>query len=140
MLKRTITYPDLDGVMHTEDFYFNLNQSEIVEFEAMTKHGLSKTLKRAMEEEDRSVIIPIVKELILRSYGQKSFDGKRFVKNQELRDDFYQSEAYNLLFMELMQSVEAQQAFVVGVMPAAMKTTIIDALKEETPPSLPSNA
>lgn len=128
MLKRTITYPDLDGTMHTEDFYFNLNQSEIVEFEAMTKHGLSRTLRKAMAEEDRSVIIPMVKEMILRAYGEKSVDGKRFVKTKELRDAFYQTEAYNILFMELMQSEEAQQAFVMGIMPASMRPSLQAAL------------
>lgn len=127
MLKRTITYPDFDGNMITEDFWFHLSKAEIVEFEASSKDGMTKILKKAMVNEDQSVIIPITKDIILRSVGEKSLDGKRFIKNQEIRDAFYQTEAYSQLFMELMTDPTAAQAFVMGIMPANLRPSLEEA-------------
>lgn len=135
MLKRTITYPDFEGEMRTDDFYFNLNKAEIIEFEASTKDGLTKVLRRAMTNEDQSIIIPVVKEIILRSVGEKSLDGKRFVKNDEIRESFYQTEAYSQLFIELLQDPEKAQAFVVGIMPSSMAPSMQKALAEQNAPS-----
>ena len=99
MLKKTITYTDYDGVQRTEDFYFNLSKAEIAEMELSTAGGLDKTINRIVAEQDGARIIALFKDLVLKSYGKKSDDGRRFIKNQELRDDFAQTEAYSDLFM-----------------------------------------
>lgn len=117
MLKKTITYTDYDGNSRTEDFYFNLNKAEIAEMEASEIGGLSNLLKKIVAERNNKKIIELFKELILRAYGEKSPDGKRFVKNQELRDAFCQTEAYSELFMELAGNAEAAAAFVNGITP-----------------------
>jgi len=117
MLKKTITYTDYDGVQRTEDFYFNLSKAEIAEMELSTAGGLDKTINRIVAEQDGARIIALFKDLVLKSYGKKSDDGRRFIKNQELRDDFAQTEAYSDLFMELATDADAAAAFVNGIVP-----------------------
>jgi hypothetical protein len=115
MLKKTITYTDFDGNQRTEDFYFNLTKAEVTEMEMSTEGGLSTALKKIVADKDAKRIIETFKDLILRSYGVKSPDGKRFVKNQELRDAFVQTEAYSELFMELATNDNMAAAFVNGI-------------------------
>lgn len=117
MLKKTITYTDYDGNERTEDFYFNLTKAEVAEMEMSYTGGMEKMLRKIVAEKDSKRIVEIFKDLILRSYGEKSADGKRFIKNQELRDAFAQTEAYSVLFMELATDAEAAAAFVNGILP-----------------------
>ncbi len=117
MLKKTITYEDYDGNERTEDFYFNLTKAEVSEMEMSEYGGLTKLIKKIIAERDNRRIVAMFKDLILRAYGEKSPDGKRFVKNQELRDAFSQTEAYSVLFMELAGNAEAAAAFVNGITP-----------------------
>ena len=123
MLKKTITYTDYDGNPRTEDFYFNLSKAEVAEMELSEIGGLSTLLKKIIAERNNKKIIELFKDLILRAYGEKSPDGKRFVKNQELRDAFCQTEAYSELFMELAGNAEAAVAFVNGITPVIQSTT-----------------
>lgn len=117
MLKKTIAYTDFDGTDRSETFMFNLTKAEITEMEMSTNGGLTKHLEKIVETQDSKQIVEAFKDLILRSYGVKSDDGKRFIKNQELRDEFVQSEAYSELFMELATNAEAAAAFVNGIIP-----------------------
>ena len=118
MLKKTITYTDFDGNERTEDFYFNLTKAEVAEMEMSTEGGLTNMLDRIISTKDSKRLIATFKDIILKSYGEKSLDGKRFVKSQELRDAFEQTEAYSELFMELVESAEASAAFVNGIVPS----------------------
>ncbi len=117
MLKKTITYEDYDGNQRTEDFLFNLTKAEIAEMELSAQGGLVKMLERIVQAQDGKRIVEVMKDLILRAYGEKSADGRRFIKNQELRDSFSQTEAYSMLFMELATDAEAATAFVNGIVP-----------------------
>lgn len=117
MLKKTMKYTDFDGNERTEDFYFNLTKAEVTEMEMSTEGGLTKSLNKIVAEQDSKKIIESFKDLILRSYGEKSPDGKRFIKSQELRDSFSQTEAYSDLFMELATNAEMASAFVNGIIP-----------------------
>ena len=101
MFKKTITYTDYNGTERTEDFYFNLSKAEIAEMELSINGGMSELIKRITNTQDTKQLIALFKDLILRSYGEKSLDGKRFIKNDELREAFSQTEAYSELFMEL---------------------------------------
>lgn len=114
-----MTYTDYDGNERTEDFYFNLTKAEVTEMEMSHTGGMVKLLEKIVAEKDAKRIVEIFKDLILRAYGEKSADGKRFVKNQELRDAFAQTEAYSDLFMELATNAEAATAFVNGIVPQA---------------------
>lgn len=119
MLKKTITYEDYNGKTVTEDFYFNLTQAELIEMELNEKGGLAAMLKRIVESEDGAKIIATFKSIILRAYGVKSEDGRRFVKSQELCDEFAQTPAYSVLFMELATDANTAAEFVKGIVPTA---------------------
>lgn len=117
MLKKTIKYTDYDGNEREETFYFNLSKAEVAEMELSVDGGLVKQIEKIVEEQDGKGIIEMFKDIILRSYGEKSPDGKRFIKSKELRDAFSQTEAYSELFMELATDAEAAAAFVNGIVP-----------------------
>lgn len=120
MLKKTITYTDYNGSELTEDFYFNLSKAEIMEMEMGTAGGLAEMITKIVAAQDAPAIIKVFKDLILRAYGEKSADGKRFIKSNELSTAFSQTEAYSQLFMELATDAEAAAAFVNGIIPADM--------------------
>ena len=82
--------------------------------------GLEKKIEKISKEQDIKKIIELMKDIIQRSYGVKSDDGKRFIKNQEILDDFMQSEAYSELFMELATDADAASAFINGILPAGL--------------------
>ena len=112
MLKKTITYHDYNGVEYTQDFYFNLSKAEIMEMELGTTGGLAEMIQKIVAAQDAPSII--------KSYGEKSADGKRFIKSDEISTAFSQTEAYSELFMELATNAEAAAAFVNGIVPAEM--------------------
>ena len=121
MIKKTITYVDYNGTERTEDFYFNLSKAELMEMEMGTKGGLTEELQRIINAQDTPEIIKVFKGLLLKSYGQKSPDGKRFIKNDTLREEFSQTEAYSQLFMELATDADAASAFINGIIPEIEK-------------------
>lgn len=120
MLKKTMTYTDYNGIERTEDHFFNLSKAEIMEMEMSTTGGLAEMIKRIVAAQDQPAIIKIFKELILKAYGVKSPDGKRFIKSDEISLEFAQTEAYSQLFMELATDADAAAAFVNGIIPADM--------------------
>ena len=120
MLKKTITYHDYNGVEYTQDFYFNLSKAEIMEMELGTTGGLAEMIQKIVAAQEAPSIIKVFKDLILKSYGEKSADGKRFIKSDEISTAFSQTEAYSELFMELATNAEAAAAFVNGIVPAEM--------------------
>ena len=117
MLKKTITYTDYNGVERKEDFYFNLTKAEIMEMEMSVSGGLTEMINRIVAAQDAPAIVKIFKELVLKAYGIKSPDGKRFIKSEELATEFAQTEAYSQLFMELATDADAASAFVNGIVP-----------------------
>ena len=117
MLKKTITYVDYNGVERTEDFYFNLSKAEVLELEMGTTGGLTEMINKIVAAQDTPTLIKIFKDLVLKAYGEKSPDGKRFIKSDEIRDAFSQTEAYSNLFMELATDAEAASKFFNGIIP-----------------------
>ena len=117
MLKKTITYTDYDGLERTEEFRFNLTKAELVDMELTTAGTFSETMKRIIAEKDIIRIAKLFKELLLKSYGVKSDDGKRFVKSQELSEAFSQTEAYSDLYIELLSNPEEAAKFFSEVAP-----------------------
>lgn len=118
MLKKVIKYTDYDGNERKETFYFNLSKAEIAEMELSTSGGLAQMIQKIIDEKDNPRIVQIFKDLILRSYGEKSPDGKRFIKSKEISDGFAQTEAYSELFIELASDADAASAFINGIVPA----------------------
>lgn len=132
MLKKTITYRDYNDTERTEDFYFNLSKAEIMEMELSTAGGLAELIQKVVATQDTPAIVKIFKDLILKAYGEKSADGRRFMKEDangyKLYKDFEQTEAYVILFTELATNAEAAAAFVNGIVPADMSKNAPKAL------------
>lgn len=118
MIKKTITYTDYNEVERTEDFYFNLSKAEVAEMELSVDGGLSQMLENIVKSKDNKEIIKMFKKIVLESYGEKSQDGRRFIKSEENRAAFSQTEAYSEIFMELALDEKAAIDFVNGIIPA----------------------
>ena len=117
MIKKTITYTDYNGVERSEDFYFNLSKAELMEMELGTTGGLAETIERITAAQDGPSIIKHFKNIILKAYGEKSDDGKRFIKSDEISKAFSETEAYSILFMELATNPDEAAKFINGVIP-----------------------
>lgn len=120
MLKKTIKYTDYNGIEREEDFYFNLNKAELTEMELSTKGGMSSLLSDIVNSHNVEKLISIFKQIILKSYGEKSEDGRRFIKTDELSKAFEQTEAYSELFIELATNTDSAIAFMNGIMPSSV--------------------
>ena len=122
MLSKNIKYTDYNGVEREEKFLFNLSKAELMEMEMGTVGGLTEMIQKIIETQDQPSIIKIFKELILKAYGEKSADGKRFIKvdneGHPLSTAFSQTEAYSNLFMELATDDKAAAEFINGIIPA----------------------
>ena len=118
MLKKTIKYKDFDGNDRKEDFYFNLTKAEVTEMEMTAEGGLSKMLQKIVDANDSKRIIEVFKDLVLKAYGEKSPDGRKFMKTKEIREGFEQTQAYSEIFMELAMDAKAAADFVNGIVPA----------------------
>ena len=125
MLAKNIKYTDYNGVEREETFLFNLSKAELMEMEMGTTGGLAEMIKQIVNTQDAPAIIKIFKEIILKAYGEKSADGKRFVKidenGKQLSLNFAQTEAYSQLFMELATDSDAAANFIKGIVPVDEK-------------------
>lgn len=121
MLKKTMTFTDYNDNERTEDFYFNLSKAELSEMELSTTGGLGQMIQDIVAAQDTPRIISIFKDLILKSYGIKSADGRRFIKSKELSMEFAQTEAYSDLFMLLATDEAAATEFINGIVPQEKK-------------------
>lgn len=117
MLKKAITYIDLNGVERTEDFYFNLSKPEIVKMQSSVKGGYDVQLKSIAADLNGAYIMEFFEDLIIKAYGEKSEDGRRFIKSRELSEAFLQTPAYEVLFEELISDDKAAADFVNAIMP-----------------------
>lgn len=119
MLVKKITYTDFNDVERTEDFYFNLTNAEVTEW--LTTSGnytLDKVMAQLVRAEKVKDIMNLFKDIIYRAYGEKSLDGKRFIKSKEVKDSFMESEAYSVLFMELISDPKKAAEFLNAIVPA----------------------
>lgn len=117
MVKKTITYTDYNGVERKEDFYFNLTKAELMEMEMTETGGMAEMIQRIVDAQDVPAIIKIFKKIVLEAYGEKSADGKRMIKSEEIKTAFSQTEAYSQLFMTLATDAEAASEFINGIIP-----------------------
>lgn len=119
MIKWPITYTDYNGETRTEDFYFNLNKAEVMEMNLQHNGTYKQYLERIVEQRDGAKMAEIFRNIILKSYGEKTSDGKRFIKSKQLSEEFQQTEAYSELYMQLLTDEKAAPKFIEGVMPKA---------------------
>ena len=119
MIKKTITFTDWNGTTRTEDFYFNLTQTECVELEYSSGMGksMSASINELVRNQDMAVMIKILKDIILKSYGEKSDDGRRFIKSEEISTAFSQTPVFDMLYMELATDADKAAEFINGIIP-----------------------
>jgi hypothetical protein len=117
MLKERIKYIDYNDIEREEDFYFNLTSAEVTEMELSTTGGLVEKINKIVQAQDGAEIIKLFKELIFKAYGEKSPDGRRFVKSEELSKAFSETPAYSILYMRLSTSADEAGKFINGIVP-----------------------
>lgn len=140
MYKKTISYTDYDDVERSEDYYFNLSKSELMEMDFSATGGMEKLIRSVIATRDTKRIMEIFKDIILRAYGEKSLDGKRFIKVRDghrLADDFAETGAFDALFIELATNDKAATEFINGIIPKALADEI--ASKEDNTIALIDN-
>lgn len=125
MLKKVIEYEDFNGEKRKETFYFNLTKAELAEMELSVDGGLLQRINKIVETQDITEIVKLFKSIILDSYGEKSEDGRSFVKTAEVRENFSYTAAYSELFMELSSDAGAATAFINGIAPADLAGQVI---------------
>ena len=121
MLKKLIKYTDYNGNERQENFYFNLNKAELMEMETEVTGGMRQLLESIMEKQDIPKIMSAFKTIILKAYGEKSPDGRLFNKSEALSNAFTHTEAYNVLYMELLSDAKKAAQFIEALMPADMR-------------------
>lgn len=126
MLKKTITYTDYDGVERTEDFYFNFTEAELMEWQLVTNGGLTNYVQKIVDAKDQPRLITLFKELLLKAYGIKSEDGRRFIKSEKISEEFSQNPAYSILYMELVTDDKLAADFVNGIIPAKLSEQVAE--------------
>jgi hypothetical protein len=124
LLKKKITYTDFNDQQVTEEFCFHLSKAELIQMEVEYDGGLQKYLTGIAESDDNKKIFEAFQELLMKSYGQRSEDGKRFIKSQELRDEFASSEAYSEFIMSLATDAGAAAEFVNGILPGNLEADV----------------
>lgn len=117
MVKETIKYIGFDDQAREEDFYFNLNKTELMEAELSVPGGLSVAFEKAMKAKNVAAIVFMFRDLLWRAYGEKTPDGRGFHKSPQLTQSFVETPAYDKLFMELVTSEDKARIFLDNLMP-----------------------
>lgn len=129
MFKKTIKYTDFDGNERKEDFYFNLTKAELLEMQLSIEGGLQGHLERIIKTQSQPELVKMFKDIIMRAYGEKSLDGKKFMKSDEIRKNFECTEAYSELFMELATDSDAAAEFINALLPNDLQPSEVDKKK-----------
>lgn len=137
MLVKTIEFEDYNGNMRKEDHYFNLNKAEVIKWLTTTgDYTLDKVLEKLSTERNGKQIMEIFESMIRLSYGRKSLDGRKFEKTEEIWNDFYQTEAYSVLFTELVTDAKKAADFVNQIIPKNLASEV-DKIIKEHPEEIP---
>ena len=132
MLRKLITYTNYNGVERTEPFYFNLSKAELMEMELGVTGGMTEMLDKIIAAKDAPSLMKTFKEMIMKAYGVKSDDGKRLIKSEELSIAFTQTEAYSVLFMELITDDKAAADFANGIIPNEIQAEVATQTAQNT--------
>ena len=123
MYVKEIEYTDFNGVTRKEKFYFNLTKAEILDMELGKTGGLTEYIQKIIAAQDTPAVMALFKQLLLKSYGVKSDDGRRFIKNDEVRSEFEQTQAFSDLYMLLALDDDEASKFVNAIVPEDMKVS-----------------
>lgn len=136
MIKKNITYVDFEGEERTDAFYFNLSKAELMDIELDYGGNMSAAMNTMLERRDMKGVLGLLSKLVRKAYGEKSGDGKRFLKNKELEDSFVTTDAFSNLLIELVNDETKLEAFVTGIIPADMRAEVekrMDETRNEQP-------
>lgn len=132
MIKKTVTYKDLNGKERTETFYFHYFESEIMDMEMSEEGGLAERIQRIIDAKDQASLLKVIKKFVVDAYGIKSDDGRRFIKSQEVKDAFVECPAYSKIYMELLTNDELAAEFVNKVVPEDMAAQLAEIVAKKT--------
>lgn len=124
MIKRTVTYEDYNGEKRTESFYFHYTEAEILDMEMSEEGSFADRIQRIIDAKDKTALMKLIKKFVIDAYGVKSEDGKRFMKNEEVKAAFLECPAYSDIFMDMVTNDEIAAEFVNGVIPNTMKDRV----------------
>ena len=124
MIKRTVTYEDYNGEKRTETFYFHYTEAEILDMEMSEEGSFADRIQRIIDAKDKTALMKLIKKFVIDAYGVKSEDGKRFMKNDEVKAAFLECPAYSDIFMDMVTNDEIAAEFVNGVIPKTMKDRV----------------
>ena len=134
MYKITETYTDYDDNQRTEDFYFNYSEAELTDLQFSVSGGLAGMIDKIIKTNDMPKLVELFRELIQKAYGQKSNDGRRFMKSPELTKEFTETVAYSQIYMRLATDSKAAQEFINKVVPKSMKDKMQQANQQNVVP------
>lgn len=132
MIKKTVTYKDLNGKERTETFYFHYFESEIMDMEMSEEGGLAERIQRIIDAKDQASLLKVIKKFVVDAYGIKSDDGRRFIKNKEVKDAFVECPAYSKIYMELLTNDELAAEFVNKVVPEDMAEQLAEIVAKKS--------
>ena len=132
MIKKTVTYTDYNGEQRTETFYFHYTEAEILDMEMSEEGSFADRIQRIIDAKDKTALMKLIKKFVIDAYGVKSEDGKRFMKNDELKTAFLECPAYSDIFMEMVTNDEIAADFVNGVIPSTMKDRVAKLSNEKS--------
>jgi hypothetical protein len=135
MLRKEIKYKDFDGKDQVDICYFNMSEVEILRYQAENSGYFFQGI---VDAKNLTAVMDEIEKLILLAYGVRSEDGRRFIKNSQVREEFTQTPAFNALFMELTTNEQAASDFVAGVIPAEMRGAYLAEAKASLPPPVNS--
>lgn len=121
MFKKTYTYTDYNSVERTESFYFHFTEAEILDMEMSTEGGFAERVQRIIDAKDQAALMKLIKQFVIDAYGVKSDDGRRFIKNEEVKTAFLECPAFSDIFMDMVTNDELAAEFINGVIPDTMK-------------------
>jgi hypothetical protein len=121
MLRKEVEYKDFDGNDRKDVLWFHLNEVEITEMDLETSGGLVKYMESIIDTNDVNQLITIFKDLLIRSYGERSMDGKHFYKDDKIRNEFVSSAAYPVLYMEMVSDADKTVEFINGIVPSNIR-------------------
>lgn len=131
MLRKSVNYTDFDGNNRTEVLYFNISKPELLDYLADKGDNFESYVRKLTETSNLKGIMDLFKEIVVISYGEKSEDGRRFIKSEQMSKEFMQTEAYNTLFEELIADPKNAIAFIKGVIPADLSDKLPDDIEQK---------
>ena len=134
MYKITETYTDYDDNQRPEDFYFNYSEAELTDLQFSVSGGLAGMIDKIIKTNDMPKLVELFRELIQKAYGEKSNDGRRFMKSPELTKEFTETVAYSQIYMRLATDSKAAQEFINKVVPKSMKDKMQQANQQNVVP------